>query len=148
MICLLQLRGVSNVSWIRVAFGSPLAVWSDVQSAGEEAALLGHLVAEFTVCGNGPGEPDDADKNEAHNSGVALPVARLRVPTTGGRPDVLGVPGCGQRAGGRGIGGRRLRDLSSSAHCEVQVWRYLGVGVAAGWRAVGGAGEGCRCRCR
>ena len=38
----------------------------------------------------------------------------------------------GQRAGGRGMGGRRLRDLSSSAHCEVQVWRYLGVGVAAG----------------
>ena len=129
-------------------WGLLLAVWSDVQSAGEEAALLGHLVAELAVCGNGPGEPDDADKNEAHNSGVALPVARLRVPTTGGRPDVLGVPGCGQRAGGRGIGRRRLRDLSSSAHCEVQVWRYLGVGVAAGWRAVGGAGEGCRCRCR
>ena len=97
----------------------PPLSWCDVLSAGEEPALLRHLVAVLALCGNTPGHADDADKDEANDGSVALPVGGLRIPTTGWRPDVLGVPVCGQKGGERGIGGIGSRDLSSSAHCEV-----------------------------
>ena len=95
------------------ALGSLLAVWSDVLSAGEEAALLGHLVAVLALFGNGPGHADDADEDEADDGRVALPVGGLRIPTTGRRPDVLGVPAGGQRSA---VSGRAGEALAGGAH--------------------------------
>ena len=123
-ISLLQLCPVSCVLLFRRSCSSLSRC--DVLSAGEEAALLGHLVAVLALCGNGPGHADNAGENEANDGGVALPVGGLRIPTTSRRPDVLGVPVRGQTAGGRGIGESLLRDLSSSAHCEVLLWRFRG----------------------
>jgi hypothetical protein len=123
-ISLLQLCRVSCILLFRRSCSSLSR--GDVLSAGEEAALLGHLVAVLALRGYGPGHADDAGEDEADDGGVALPVGGLRIPTTGRRPDVLGVPVRGQTAGGRGIGGPLSRDLSSSAHCEVLLWRFLG----------------------
>lgn len=118
-ICLLQLRNVSAPLCSFALFLREVLSWCDVLSAGEESALLGHLVAVLALCRDCPDHANNGDQGKADDSGVALPVGGLRIPTTSGRPDVLRVPGCGQRAGERGIGWRHLRDLSSSAHCEV-----------------------------
>lgn len=85
-ICLLQL-GLLAVFAACVGVG----VWHDVLSAGEEAALLGHLVAVLSVCADHPDHADDAAEDQAHDGRVALPVVGLGVPTSGRRPDVLGV---------------------------------------------------------
>jgi hypothetical protein len=62
-----------------------------VLSAREESTLLGHLVAVFQPCADGPGHSDDAGEHQAHDGRVAFPVGGLGVPTSGRRPDVLGV---------------------------------------------------------
>lgn len=126
MICLLQLRDVSSSLGFPCPGPCPSLSRCDVLSAGEEPARLGHLVAVLALGADSPGHADDADEDEAHDGRVGLPVCGLRIPTTGRRPDVLGVSACGQRAGRRGIGGGRSRDLSSAAHCEVWLWRILG----------------------
>jgi hypothetical protein len=64
-----------------------------VLSAREESVLLRHLVAVFSVGAEPPGHADNADEDGAHDEGVGFPVRGLRIPTTGRRPDVLGVPG-------------------------------------------------------
>lgn len=87
---------------------------------------LGHLVTVFAVGAEGPCQSGDAGNGEAHDGRVGLPVCGLRIPTTGWRPDVLGVParGAGQKGVRRAIGGVFLRDLSSSAHGEVWLCGY------------------------
>jgi hypothetical protein len=62
-----------------------------VLSAREESTLLGHLVAVLEVCAHCPGHADDAGEHQAHDGRVAFPVGGLGVPTSGRRPDVLGV---------------------------------------------------------
>lgn len=52
---------------------------------------FGHLVAIFAVCAEHPGHADDATEGEAYDGRVGFPVGGLGVPTTGRRPDVLGV---------------------------------------------------------
>lgn len=63
-----------------------------VLSAREEATLLGHFIAVLAVRADHPGHADYAAYDEAHDGGVCFPVGRLRIPTSGRRPDVLGVP--------------------------------------------------------
>ena len=55
-------------------------------------AYLGHLVSELPLRADAPHQSCDSKHDTHDNSGVCLPVLRLSVPTTGGRPDVLGVP--------------------------------------------------------
>jgi hypothetical protein len=62
-----------------------------VLSAGEEATLLGHLVAVLAVRADHPRHSDDAAQDEAHDGRIRSPVGGLGVPTSGRRPDVLGV---------------------------------------------------------
>ena len=64
-----------------------------VLSAGEESALLRHLVAVLEICAKHPGGSDDAGEHCAHDEGVGFPVGGLGVPTTRRRPDVFRVPG-------------------------------------------------------
>jgi hypothetical protein len=52
---------------------------------------FGHLVAVLAVCAHHPGHADDAAEGEAYDGRVGFPVGGLGVPTTGRRPDVLGV---------------------------------------------------------
>ena len=85
MICLLQLATVSAAS--------AASVQVLVLSAGEEAALLGHLVAVLEPCANHPDDANEAEHHAAQDKGVALPVGGLGIPTARRRPDVLRVPG-------------------------------------------------------
>jgi hypothetical protein len=62
-----------------------------VLSAREESVAFGHLVAVLAVCAEHPGQSDDAAEGKAYDGRVGFPVSRLGVPTTGRRPDVLGV---------------------------------------------------------
>ena len=62
-----------------------------VLSAGEEPVAFGHLVAVFAVGAEHPDHADDAAEGEAYNGRIGFPVGGLGVPTTGRRPDVLGV---------------------------------------------------------
>ena len=87
-----------------------------VLSAREESVAFGHLVAILAVCAQHPGHSDDAAEGEAYDGGVGFPVGGLGVPTTGRRPDVLGVSELSiMREVGNWI--YDVRDLSSSAHC-------------------------------
>jgi hypothetical protein len=52
---------------------------------------FGHLVAVLEVCAQHPGHSDNAADGEAYDGCVGSPVGGLGVPTTGRRPDVLGV---------------------------------------------------------
>jgi hypothetical protein len=88
MICLLQLC-CCQIPWkLNVIYGVAF-----VLSAREESVLLRHLVAVFSVGTEPPGHADNADEDGAHDECVGFPVRGLRIPTTGRRPDVLGVPG-------------------------------------------------------
>lgn len=60
-------------------------------SAGEERALLGHDVAVLPLRAELPGARDNAEHDEAHDGRILSPVRGLGVPTTRGRPNVLGV---------------------------------------------------------
>jgi len=62
-----------------------------VLSAREETALLGHLVAVFAVGAQAEEDSSDGEDGKAHDGSVGFPVLGLRVPTTSGGPDVLGV---------------------------------------------------------
>ncbi len=63
----------------------------DVLSAREESAGLGHLVSVFALGAQGPCQGCDAEDDSHEDGSVGFPVGGLRVPATGGRPDVLGV---------------------------------------------------------
>jgi hypothetical protein len=76
-----------------------------VLSAWEESVAFGHLVAVFAVCAEHPGHADDAAEGEAYNGRVGFPVGGLGVPTTGRRPDVLGVSSRRQRCTGNQLAG-------------------------------------------
>lgn len=52
---------------------------------------LGFVCPILTVRAKLPGNGDNAKDNGTGNDGVASPVSRLSIPTTGRRPDVLGV---------------------------------------------------------
>lgn len=84
-------------SVVRLTCGSRLVVLS----AGEESVSFGHLVAVLPVCADGPGHGDNAAEHKAHDSCVGLPVVGLGVPTTGRRPDMLGVPVATSEVAGR-----------------------------------------------
>ncbi len=45
----------------------------------------------FPLSAHVPRESRDAEDDEAEDGRVGLPVFRLRIPTTGRRPDVLGI---------------------------------------------------------
>ena len=53
---------------------------------------LGHLVSVLFLRADAPRHGCDSDDYTEHDRGVCAPVLGLGVPTTGGRPDVLGVP--------------------------------------------------------
>jgi hypothetical protein len=55
-------------------------------------AYLGHLVSVLPLRADAPHHGCESKHDTHDNSGVGLPVLGLSVPTTGGRPDVLGVP--------------------------------------------------------
>lgn len=74
-----------------------------------------------------PGQSSDSGHGKAENEGVGLPVGGLGVPTTGRRPDVLGISADGvshvyldKPLGGHDV--HDIRNLASSAHCEVCEW--------------------------
>jgi hypothetical protein len=92
-----------------------MMLWS-VLSAREESVAFGHLVAVFAVCAEHPGHADDAAEGEAYDGGVGFPVGGLGVPTTGRRPDVLGVSKTSTICEVKNWI-YDARDLSSSAHC-------------------------------
>jgi hypothetical protein len=73
----------------------------DVLSAGVESAGLGHLISDLALGAQLPGQRGDAKDDETEGGSVGLPVGRLGVPTTGRRPNVLGVPGIGERLDGK-----------------------------------------------
>ena len=70
--------GVSELSTMAMASG-----WY-ILSAGEETALLGHLVAVFAVGAQAEEDTSDEDNRETHDGSVCFPVLGLRVPTTSG----------------------------------------------------------------
>lgn len=55
-----------------------------VLSAGEETALLGHLVSVFALGAQAEEDTGNEDNREAHDGGVGFPVLGLRVPATSG----------------------------------------------------------------
>ena len=63
----------------------------NILSAWVETTRLGHLVSELPLGTQVPNKSCDAENNGAEDGSVGLPVGRLGVPTTGWRPDVLGV---------------------------------------------------------
>lgn len=74
-------------------------VEKNILSAGVEATRLGHLVAELLLGAKLPDCGSDEEDDTAEHSCVLLPVGRLSVPTTGRRPNVLGVAGIMERRG-------------------------------------------------
>lgn len=75
----------------------------DVLSAGKERVLLGHDISVLPFGAELPRAGHDAQHDDTRDGRVGPPIGRLRVPTTGRRPDVLGIPreiGTGVRAGG------------------------------------------------
>src|SRR4051794_23679719 len=60
-------------------------------SARSEAPRLGHLVSVLEFGAELPGGSGYAEDEKASKRRVALPISRLGIPTTGWRPDVLGV---------------------------------------------------------
>lgn len=63
----------------------------NVLSAGEEPALLRHHVAHLLLGADLPDNGNNTGHDGTDDGGVTLPVRGLGVPTTGRRPDVLGV---------------------------------------------------------
>jgi hypothetical protein len=61
-------------------------------TTGTQQTYLWHLVSVLSLRADAPCHSCDSDNNTEHNSSVRAPVLRLGVPTTRGRPDVLGVP--------------------------------------------------------
>lgn len=57
-----------------------------------QLTYLGHLVSVLSVCADAPRHSCDSNDDTEHNGSVCAPVLGLSVPTTGRRPDVLGVP--------------------------------------------------------
>jgi hypothetical protein len=53
---------------------------------------LGHLVSVLPLRADAPRHSCDSNDYTKHDGGIRAPVLGLGVPTTGGRPDVLGVP--------------------------------------------------------
>lgn len=94
MICLLQLEG-------KVSAREPtktMAASINILSAWVETSWLGHLVTELPLGAQVPDHSSDAKDADTENGRVGLPVGRLGVPTTGRRPDVLGIPVCRGRS--------------------------------------------------
>lgn len=60
-------------------------------SAWIEAVLLGHAWTLFELCTCCPRHGYNTKYASSHNCCVCFPIGRLRVPSTGGRPDVLWV---------------------------------------------------------
>jgi hypothetical protein len=87
-ICLLQLKKWSVYRFSLIFVHRSVI---DVLSAGEEAAWLGHLMPVLAVGAQFPCQTGDSEDDEGEDGSVGLPVGRLSVPTTGRRPDVLGV---------------------------------------------------------
>lgn len=56
-----------------------------------KATHPGHLIPEFVLCAVAPSHCDNAEHDGAHDGGVGLPVGGLRVPASGGGPDVFRV---------------------------------------------------------
>lgn len=96
--CLLQLSRTAKSAQLprgkRNAARNALSAWI-------EAISLGHPVPEFFVGAQLPRQSGDAEDDETKDGRVGLPVGRLRVPTTGRRPDVLGIASEGRRASER-----------------------------------------------
>jgi hypothetical protein len=92
--------------------------WGCVLPTREEPVWQRHLVSVFLLGAHGPDHGCDSDEDSAQDGRVGFPVGGLRIPATGGRPDVLGVPGQSEAAS-LSNWVSFLRDLSSSSHCEV-----------------------------
>lgn len=61
------------------------------RSQGRGGAYARHFVSVFNLGAVAEGHGDDAEEDASNDRRVGLPVLGLRVPTTGRRPDVLGV---------------------------------------------------------
>jgi hypothetical protein len=104
--CLDQLHTLAFLSTTKPARPglSPLVEKKLQRSSGRGKVKLHVLSARVPAPGLGPARPrlplgakvprhgHNRRHDGARDDGVALPVGRLRVPTTGRRPDVLGVP--------------------------------------------------------
>ena len=83
-----------------------------VLSARIEATCFGHLMAVLSVGAQLPHQGCDTEDDDAEDGRVGLPVGRLRIPTTGRRPDVLGVARRGRcRLGIRGATRQSMRSF-------------------------------------
>lgn len=78
-ICLVQLRPCQLGFFSLVV---DLLVSLDVLPTGVESVRPGHLVSEFAVGAQVPGEGCEADDHSSENSSVDFPVRWLRVPAT------------------------------------------------------------------
>lgn len=85
----------------------------NVLSAGVPLPLLGPVCPLFSLSAELPRNGHDAGHDDTSDQGVAAPVGRLRVPTTGWGPDVLGVTiaGLQVRYGGRFAFGASVREV-------------------------------------
>jgi hypothetical protein len=72
--------------------------WGCVLPTREEPVWQRHLVSVFLLGTHGPDHSCDSDEDGAQDGCVGFPVGGLRIPATGGRPDVLGVPGQSEAA--------------------------------------------------
>lgn len=81
---------------LKLALRSSCSAWcttsgGDVQSAWVESAWFWHLVSEFAVRAEPPGEGCEPQDHCSEDGSVHPPVGRLGVPATSWRPDVLGI---------------------------------------------------------
>lgn len=82
---------------------------------------LGHLVPVLSLRAQVPRHSGDAEHDTEHDGGVCAPVLGLGVPTTGGGPDVLGVPSRREMVShwvnfAARPGELHVRDLGSATH--------------------------------
>jgi len=68
-------------------------------SAGEKGVPVGHLISVLSLCRHVPDDGGASCDGQAEDHRVCFPVVRLRIPPTGGRPDVF-----------------RIGDLAASTH--------------------------------
>ena len=118
----------TSISKVRICQAVPAHVSFELPSRSSNAfpahvrqTYLGHLVPELPLCADAPRHGCDSNDYTEHNGGVCAPVLGLGVPTTRGRPDVLGVPVVAMPSA---IGPHKLvernilhvRDLGAAAH--------------------------------
>ena len=109
-------------------------------SSSHSVTYLRHPISMLSVRAHAPRHRDYTEHDRAHDGGVGFPIRGLRVPASGGRPDVFGVAmrelwlAIGLLSGVRQVNWRTVScrlhfSVSASASsllCVRQRWRGLG----------------------